>query len=114
MTSAMEMLMAFAVGVLLGAGAVAWLLLAREKAARSARDAAEDAFKALSAEALAQNNRAFMELAKTGAELDAHKLSWMIGLHMTFLASGVLFALMDWIASKTEDKHHKPHGPVAP
>jgi uncharacterized protein (TIGR00645 family) len=58
--------------------------------------------------------RAFMELAKTGAELDEHKLGWMIGLHMTFLFSGVLFALMDWIASKTEDKHKKPHGPVAP
>lgn len=58
--------------------------------------------------------RAFMELAKTGAELDQPKLAWLIGLHMTFLASGVLFALMDWIASKTEDKHHKPRGPVVP
>jgi hypothetical protein len=40
----------------------------------------------------------------------------MIGLHITFLASGVLFALMDWIASKTEDKHHAgkvPHNPAA-
>jgi uncharacterized protein (TIGR00645 family) len=58
--------------------------------------------------------RAFMELANAGAEFDARKLSWMIGLHMTFLSSGVLFALMDWIASKTEDKHKKPHGPAAP
>jgi len=33
---------------------------------------------------------------------------------MTFLASGVLFALMDWIASKTEannKKHHLSHEP---
>ncbi len=55
--------------------------------------------------------RAFMELAKAGAELDERKLGWMISLHITFLASGVLFALMDWIASRTEAKHH---GPVAP
>lgn len=46
--------------------------------------------------------RAFMELSKSGAELDEKKLTWLIALHMTFLASGVLFALMDWIASLTE------------
>jgi len=57
--------------------------------------------------------RAFMQLATTGAELDARKLGWMIGLHVTFLFSGVMFALMDWIASKAEGKH-KPHGPAAP
>jgi uncharacterized protein (TIGR00645 family) len=53
--------------------------------------------------------RAFMELAKTGAELDQPKLTWLVILHLTFLASGVLFALMDWLASKTEagsKKHH--------
>jgi len=58
--------------------------------------------------------RAFMEIAKTGAELDPAKMGWMVGLHMTFLASGVLFALMDWIASKTEannKKHHLSHEP---
>jgi TIGR00645 family protein len=58
--------------------------------------------------------RAFMELTKAGAELDEKKLAWMIGLHMTFLASGVLFALMDWIASLTEangKKSHLPHDP---
>jgi uncharacterized protein (TIGR00645 family) len=56
---------------------------------------------------------AFMELSKAGSELDERKLGWMIGLHVTFLFSGVMFALMDWIASKAEGKH-KPHGPVAP
>ena len=61
----MDILMAFIGGAVLGGGAVAWLLLAREKAARAARDAAADAFKALSAEALAQNNRAFMDLARS-------------------------------------------------
>jgi uncharacterized protein (TIGR00645 family) len=62
--------------------------------------------------------RAFMELAKGDHALDERKIGWMIGLHITFLASGVLFALMDWIASKTEDKHHAgkrpgPHSPAA-
>jgi DNA recombination protein RmuC len=61
----MELLLVFVVGALLGGGAVAWLLLAREKASRAALDAAQNAFKALSAEALAQNNRAFMELARS-------------------------------------------------
>jgi uncharacterized protein (TIGR00645 family) len=56
---------------------------------------------------------AFMELAKTGSELDERKIGWLIGLHVTFLFSGVMFATMDWIASKAEGKH-KPHGPVAP
>ena len=60
----MDLFIAFVAGSLLGGGAVAWLLLAREKAARAARDAAADAFKALSAEALAQNNRVFMDLAR--------------------------------------------------
>ncbi len=57
--------------------------------------------------------RAFMELATTGSELDERKLGWMIGLHVTFLFSGVMFATMDWIASKSENKM-KHHGPVAP
>jgi len=53
--------------------------------------------------------RAFMELAKAGGELDQPKLTWLVLLHLTFLASGVLFALMDYIASKAEEggkKHH--------
>jgi uncharacterized protein (TIGR00645 family) len=53
--------------------------------------------------------RAFMELSKNGGELDSPKLAWLIGLHLTFLASGVLFALMDWIASKSEENGKKHH-----
>jgi uncharacterized protein (TIGR00645 family) len=45
--------------------------------------------------------RAFMALTQAGAVLDERKMGWMIGLHMTFIVSGVLFALMDWIGSKT-------------
>ena len=45
--------------------------------------------------------RAFMSLTQPNAVLDEHKMGWMIGLHMTFIVSGVLFALMDWVGSKT-------------
>ena len=29
-------------------------------------------------------------------------LKWRIGIHVTFVISGVLFALMDWIAEKNK------------
>ena len=57
--------------------------------------------------------RAFMQLATGGGEIDSRKLGWMVGLHVTFLFSGVMFALMDWITSKSEAKT-KHHGSVAP
>ena len=47
--------------------------------------------------------RAFMRLAE-GAEghtPDYMNLAWLIGLHMTFVISGAIFALMDWLAEKT-------------
>jgi uncharacterized protein (TIGR00645 family) len=47
--------------------------------------------------------KAFMELAE-GKPLDERGLLWLVVIHLTFVASGVLLALMDWIASKT-DKH---------
>ena len=59
--------------------------------------------------------RMFMQMAETGegqvAGPDSVKLGWMIGLHLTFVASGVLFALMDWIAEKAHTK--AAHGPGA-
>jgi len=39
--------------------------------------------------------RAFMALAEQGEEPDGTKLGWMIGLHLTFLLSGIAMALMD-------------------
>src|SRR5579862_374862 len=46
--------------------------------------------------------RAFMGLAERGVEPDPAKLSWMIGLHLTFVFSGVMMALMDWLIQKAE------------
>ena len=59
--------------------------------------------------------RAFLPLAEAGAPgghapppLDGQRLGWMIGLHLTFVASGVLLAVMDWITSHTP-KHAGGH-----
>jgi uncharacterized protein (TIGR00645 family) len=47
--------------------------------------------------------RAFMEL-DDGHNVDRSHLVLMAGIHLTFVVSGVLMAVMDWVASKT-DKH---------
>jgi len=46
--------------------------------------------------------RAFMTISDFSEPVDNARLGWMIGLHMTFIVSGVLFALMDWVGSKTD------------
>lgn len=48
--------------------------------------------------------RAFLPLGDNDAHVDGPRLGWMIAIHVTFVVSGVLLALMDWITSKTE--HH--------
>ena len=50
--------------------------------------------------------RAFMALIEDNKEFDEQHLRWMVILHVTFLGSGVLFALMDYIASLTEKNEH--------
>ncbi len=47
--------------------------------------------------------RAFMRLGE-GDAIDQTKLLWMVVIHIAFVVSGVLLALMDWLASKA-DKH---------
>jgi len=47
--------------------------------------------------------KAFMKLAE-GDALDDRRLIWLVVIHLTFVVSGVLLALMDLLASKT-DKH---------
>jgi len=44
--------------------------------------------------------RAFMGLAEQGVEPDPAKLGWLVGLHLTFLVTGVLMAVMDWMGRK--------------
>ena len=47
--------------------------------------------------------RAFMKLSE-GEEIPDRTLAWLVGIHLTFVVSGVFLALMDLVASKT-DKH---------
>ncbi|MDP2812058.1 MAG: DNA recombination protein RmuC [Rhodocyclaceae bacterium] len=58
----MELLLVFLAGLLIGGGAAAALLIAHERSTRAGRDAMLDAFNALSAEALARNNRSFADV----------------------------------------------------
>ena len=47
--------------------------------------------------------RAFMKLSE-GEDIPDRTMAWMVGVHVTFVVSGVVLALMDWVNSKT-DKH---------
>ena len=46
--------------------------------------------------------RAFMTLTEQDVPLDEPRLRWMVGLHLTFVVSGLLFAAMDWIGNRAE------------
>lgn len=48
--------------------------------------------------------KTFMNIGKPGYELNQTEAMWGVIIHLTFVASGVLLALMDWLTSKT-DKH---------
>lgn len=53
--------------------------------------------------------RTFLPLADAGTEIDTRRVGWMVAIHLTFVISGVLLAVMDWITSKTEE-----HVPLQP
>jgi uncharacterized protein (TIGR00645 family) len=46
--------------------------------------------------------RAFMELNEDGVTVDEAKLRWMLILHLTFVGSGLLFAMMDYVGNRAE------------
>jgi uncharacterized protein (TIGR00645 family) len=52
--------------------------------------------------------RVFLPLADANARVDNTQLRWMVVLHLTFVVSGVLLAMMDWISSRVT-----PNGPEA-
>ena len=43
----------------------------------------------------------FMEIGETSAPLDEPQLMWLVIIHLTFVGSGVLLALMDWLTAQT-------------
>ena len=51
--------------------------------------------------------RAFMTITQLDTPVDHERIFWLIALHLTFVASGVLFAAMDWLASKGEERVHR-------
>ena len=50
--------------------------------------------------------RAFMTLTDSDAPLDERKMLWMLILHLTFVGSWLMFAMMDYIGNRAE----KPSG----
>ena len=48
--------------------------------------------------------KAFLEASESADAIDGPKMMWLVIIHLTFVVSGVLLALMDWVASLT-DKH---------
>jgi uncharacterized protein (TIGR00645 family) len=49
--------------------------------------------------------RAFMTLTEADAPIDEARLRWLVILHLTFVVSGVLFALMDWVGALAHANH---------
>jgi uncharacterized protein (TIGR00645 family) len=45
--------------------------------------------------------RAFLQLGDPGPAVDSRRIGWMVAIHLTFVLSGVLLALMDWLTSRT-------------
>jgi uncharacterized membrane protein YqhA len=41
-----------------------------------------------------------MGLANGDASVNLTELGWLVGIHLTFVVSGVLLALMDWLACR--------------
>jgi uncharacterized protein (TIGR00645 family) len=40
-----------------------------------------------------------------GGPVDERRLTWQVVIHLAFVVSGVLFALMDWLTSRTGREH---------
>ena len=43
-----------------------------------------------------------MTLSESEGAMDEGRLRWMVMLHVTFVASGLLFAAMDYIGNRAE------------
>jgi uncharacterized protein (TIGR00645 family) len=48
--------------------------------------------------------KAFLKLTEPGQTVDQVRLFWLVTVHLSFVASGVLLAVMDWLNGKVE-KH---------
>ncbi len=48
--------------------------------------------------------RSFMRLSEPNVVMDETRIRWLVIVHLTFVVSGLLFGLMDWVAARVE-KH---------
>lgn len=48
--------------------------------------------------------KAFLEVSDADKSLDQENLMWLVIIHLTFVGSGVLLALMDFLTSKAKKK----------
>ena len=48
--------------------------------------------------------KAFLQATEAEVPIDQTRMLWLVVIHLSFVVSGVLLALMDWLASLT-DKH---------
>jgi len=46
--------------------------------------------------------RSFLTLGDPQTAINSQRIGWMVAIHLTFVVSGVLLAVMDWLTSKTE------------
>ena len=51
--------------------------------------------------------RAFLPLGDRSVPVDGTRIAWMVTIHLSFVVSGVLLALTDWLSSKA-DQHASP------
>ena len=50
--------------------------------------------------------RTFLPLGDHSVPVEGARIAWMVAIHLTFVVSGVLLALMDWLTSRTEEHGH--------
>ena len=58
--------------------------------------------------------RSFLLLGDPATGVDATRLRWMVLIQLTFVVSGVLLALMDWIAARTDAHSESAHSGKLP
>jgi uncharacterized protein (TIGR00645 family) len=46
--------------------------------------------------------KAFMSIGKPGTTVDSEGLAWLVGIHLTFVVSGLLLAITDWFSSRAK------------
>lgn len=48
--------------------------------------------------------KAFVHQSSGDSHLNTEQMAWLVGIHATFIITGLLFAIMDYVAEK--NKHH--------